>query len=390
MSALVFVDTVFYTAITPLLPHYVHTLHLDKSGAGVLVAAYAFGTLFGSIPGGVVASRLGMRVAVVAGMTFMSAATLAFGFAHSAGLLDLARFVQGIGGACTWAGALAWLASGTPKESRAAALGIAFAAAVGGSLFGPVVGAVASRFGTGPTFAGATAAAVVLVAASLFVPVPEGAESQSLRSALSALSDRRLLAGLWLTCLAGIAFGVADVLVPLRLSRLGAGAFVIGAAFLGAAAVEAALAPLVGRAADKKGRVFPVRVSVAFAIVVSLLLPVVAPAGALVAVVVVGFSAFGTVFVPASAMVSDGAERRHLHQGLGFGLSNLAWAGGQAVAAAGAGALAQASSDLVPYGLLAAVCALTLALIGGSRRALWHHRRVLQVSAAGAAKEEGT
>ena len=368
VSALVFVDTIFYTAIEPLLPHYTHVLHLGKSGAGILVGAYAFGTLLGSIPGGVVASRFGVRVAVVAGMSFMSAATLTFGFAHSALLLDLARFVQGIGGACTWAGALAWLASGTPTESRAAALGVAFSSAVGGALFGPVVGAIASRVGTGPTFAGATAAAVILVVSSLLVEVPEGGESQSLRSALSALRDRRLLAGLWLTGLAGFAFGVIDVLVPLRLSRLGAGAIVIAGAFIGAGIIEAVLAPFVGRVADRRGRLLPVRLSASFAILVSLLLPIASPAALLVAVVVVGDAAFGTLFVPASALVSDGAERRNLHQGLGFGMSNLTWAGGQAVAAAGAGALAQATSDAVPYGILAATCGLTLVLIGRYRQ----------------------
>lgn len=368
VSALVFVDTIFYTAIEPLLPHLTHELHLGKAGAGILVGAYAFGTLVGSIPGGVVASRFGMRVAVVVGLTFMSAATLAFGFVHGALLLDLARFVQGIGGACTWAGGLAWLASCTPAENRAAALGVAFSSAVGGALFGPVVGAIASRVGTGPTFAGATVAAAVLVVASLFVHLPAGAESQTLRSALAALRDRHLLAGLWLTGLAGLAFGVVDVLVPLRLSGLGASAIVIAGAFVGAGIVEAVLAPIVGRVADRRGRLLPVKLSASFAIVVSLLLPFVSPAAVLVTVVVLGDSAFGMLFVPASALVSDGAERRNLHQGLAFGMSNLAWAGGQAVAAGGAGSLAQATSDAVPYGALAATLGLTIVLIG------WHRR----------------
>ena len=35
---LVLVDTVFFTALTPLLPHYTHAAHLTKSGAGLLVA----------------------------------------------------------------------------------------------------------------------------------------------------------------------------------------------------------------------------------------------------------------------------------------------------------------------------------------------------------------
>lgn len=40
VSALVLVDTVFFTALTPLLPHHPHAAHLSKSGAGILVAGY--------------------------------------------------------------------------------------------------------------------------------------------------------------------------------------------------------------------------------------------------------------------------------------------------------------------------------------------------------------
>ena len=42
---LVLVDTVFFTALTPLLPHYTQVAHLSKSGAGILVAGYPLGTL---------------------------------------------------------------------------------------------------------------------------------------------------------------------------------------------------------------------------------------------------------------------------------------------------------------------------------------------------------
>src|SRR5688500_3210391 len=40
VSAIVFVDTMFYAAITPLLPRYSEELGLSKSAAGVLTAAY--------------------------------------------------------------------------------------------------------------------------------------------------------------------------------------------------------------------------------------------------------------------------------------------------------------------------------------------------------------
>jgi hypothetical protein len=69
-------------------------------------------------------------------------------------------------------------------------------------------------------------------------------------------------------------------------------------------------------------------------------------------------------------MVSDGADRRGLHQGLAFGLGNLAWAGGQALAAAAGGALAEATVDAVPFVLLAALFVVTAAALRPSGRRL--------------------
>lgn len=61
VSVLVFVDTMLYAALVPLVPHFAHELHLAKSGAGLLVGAYAAGALIGGLPGGIAASHLGPR-----------------------------------------------------------------------------------------------------------------------------------------------------------------------------------------------------------------------------------------------------------------------------------------------------------------------------------------
>lgn len=361
VCALVLVDTVFFSALAPLLPHYARVAGLTKAGAGVLVAAYPAGTLVGALPGGMLVAKLGDRLVALLGLALMSAATLAFGWTSAVGVLDGARFVQGVAGACTWAAGLAWLSAAAPEERRGELLGIALGSAVVGALFGPVVGAIANEIGTGPAFSAASVAGAALMVAAFAVPAPRAPGSRGLRSAWPALRDRRLGMGMWLMALAGIAFGIVDVLAPLRLSQLGAGGTIIAATFLGGAVLESALSPIAGRFSDRFGALRPVMVALAAGVVFGLLVPLPGTVAWLSVILIVGTPFFGSLYAPAAAMASEGAHHHQLNQGIAFALTNLTWAAGQAFAASASGVLAEATSDLVPYALLSVACLATLA-----------------------------
>ena len=360
---IVFVDTTFYAAITPILPELSDEYDLSKTAAGVLAAAYPAGTFLGALPGGWLAARAGTRPTVLLGLGLLVGSSLAFAFADSIVVLDVARFVQGIGGAASWAGALGWLIGAAPRERRGELIGTALAAAIVGALFGPVLGAAAGALGHAPVFAtvAAMGAAMMVWALRLRAAQPEG--DSRVRTLLAALADRRVLAGMWLTTLPGLLFGTLSVLGTLRMDELGAGAAAIAGAWLIGAALEAIVNPLVGRLSDRRGRLVPSIGGVAGGTLVMLAVPWPESAWVLGGLVILAAPLIGALWTPAMAMLSDGAEACGVDQGFAFALVNLAWATGQTAGAAGSARLADAVGDQVPYFVLAGVCLLTLATL---------------------------
>jgi len=367
-SAVVFFDTLFFSALTPLLPHFADELDLGKTGAGVLSAAYPAGAFLGAIPSGILAARFGLKLSVLVGMTTVALCTVLFGLSQEAWQLDLARFLQGVASAFTWTGALGWLVAAAPSAKRGALIGRAFAAAVAGALFGPVVGGVASIVGIGWTFGALAAASFALVAWAAATPRPAEDEAQDPSALVRALGDRSILGAGWFVVLPALLFGTLGVLAPLRLSALGFGAVAIGTVFLCSAALEATNNVFLGHVSDKVGPVVPLAAGLVASIVVAALLPWPDSAYVLAVLVVCAGLAFGTFFTPGMTLLSNLAEARGLHYGYAAALINLAWAPGQTLGAAGGGALAQATSDAVPYLLLSGVCAVTFVLLRRARR----------------------
>lgn len=363
VGAVLLLETVFFSVLAPLLPHYTRELGLSKFEAGVLVGCYAAGAFIGALPGGLLASRLGVKAALLSGIGLLATLSVVFGFASSVWLLDLARFGQGVGAALAWTGALTWLVTEAPRERRGRLLGLATAAAAAGAVLGPAVGAAATIVGTGPAFVAIALLALGLGLWAVRVPGPGRGESQPLSLLIPALRAPAIASGLWLLALPSLMFGVLGVLAPLQLSQLGLTGSAIGAIFLLAAVFEAGVCIAVGRWADSSGRGAPLRVSLLASLVISVALSLVETDRSLAVLIVLAATAYAAFFAPAMALLADQAERAGLELALGFALLNIAWAPGHFIGSAAGGALADALGDTAPYLIVALLCTLTLALL---------------------------
>jgi predicted MFS family arabinose efflux permease len=363
MSGVVLMETIFFTALSPLLPGYVTALGLSKFEAGLLVGAYAAGALLGAVPSGLLASRRGAKPTMLLGLGLLAGSSVVFGLAGGVWLLDFARLVQGVGAALAWTGALTWLVQEAPARRRGELIGVVVAAAAGGAVLGPAVGAVAITVGVRTTFIalGVIGAALGLLAVRF--AGPGRGERQPVRMMIAPLRRSGLLSGLWLIAFASATFGVLGVLAPLRLSGLGLSGTAIGGIFLIASALEACTTIVAGRWADRSGRQAPLRASLLASAAVLLLLPIATSEWSLVILVVIVFTACGTIFSPAIALLADEAEHAGLEYAFSFALLNAAWAPGLLIGSGGGGALASALGDTTPYLLLALLCASTLLVL---------------------------
>ncbi len=217
-----------------------------------------------------------------------------------------------------------------------------------------MLGGIASVAGTGWTFGVVGLASLGLVAWAATTPSARPETPQPLRMLGQAFRTARVLGAFWFVVLPALLFGTVSVLVPLRLSALGFGSVAIGAVFLVTGVFEAANNIVVGRLSDRRGPLFPIRIGLGASIVVAAIYPWPSNAYVLALVVIAGGLAFGTFFTPGMTLLTNLAEARGLDYGYTFALVNLAWAPGQALGAAGGGALAHAAGDAAPYLVLSA------------------------------------
>ena len=110
-------ESLFYTALAPMLTVLDDDFGFKHEQAGLLVAGYAIGYWIGAYPAYRVAARYGPRACASVGVGLVAVATLAFAYGDGFTVLMGARTLVGVGSVVAYTGLLA--AAGAMEIGRA-------------------------------------------------------------------------------------------------------------------------------------------------------------------------------------------------------------------------------------------------------------------------------
>ena len=191
----------------------------------------------------------------------------------------------------------------------------------------------------------------------------------------SLIRSRGMRLGTWLIVLEAMIIGATSVLLPLRLSHLGASGLAIGATFLLASALSTVLASFVGRVTDRRGARAPMSIGLltGAGLIAVLALGHSWLLTATLSVILLGAPLTG-LMIPAVSLLTDSAERAGLALVLATTIVNLGYAIGETIGAPVAASVSSATSDAVPLLGLGVAMLLTLRWVRVSIRRAAPHR----------------
>ena len=229
-----FLTTFMGSALNLSIPAMEKEFGIGATLVGWIVTAYTLSIEAMSVPFGKIADAAGRRGVLILGISVFAVMSLGCGFCTDIWILLVLRVAQGFGAAMIFATNNAILISVYPADQRGRVLGLSSASVYVGLSIGPVIGGFLNHYaGWRSIFFLVTAVSAAVLAATVRgIPRKEKPE-QAVKvdvpgNLLYILCITLFLYGLtnlsavrfsWLILLAGIAAGIAFVLVELRVKE---------------------------------------------------------------------------------------------------------------------------------------------------------------------------
>ena len=143
----IFIDLMGFGILIPILPTFASKeLGISDFGIGSIVAIYSFMQFIFNPILGKLSDRIGRRPVILATQLMTATSYLIFAFSNSFAMVLFSRLLAGLGGSNIGV-AQAYIADITTREERAKGMGVIGAAFGLGFVFGPLIGALLSKYG---------------------------------------------------------------------------------------------------------------------------------------------------------------------------------------------------------------------------------------------------
>ena len=371
-SAITFLGFVDTHLLIPIIALYAASLGADIGMIGLIVGLYSMTNTPANIIFGRLIDRVGFKAPLIGGLIAGAFSMVLYALVRSPLHLALVRVIHGASGALIAPSTMSIIANYSVNEKRGRAMAFYGMALASASLIGyPVSGLLASRLGFNTVFFLGAALVGVGMVLSLMLPAGRKVTKNRVSAGRSARQVRNLLVrrGLVPSYAAIFAryftFGAVVTLLPLRVERLGMGAFEVGIllAFFSAMFLVAQFPS--GAISDKTGRLPPIAGGLLCVILSLTVLPWLSCFALLAVVIALYGMGYGLLFPSISALIADHTSMEE--RGLATGLFHALLTAGVAIGAplmgwAGSLVGTEAALLIAPIPLLLAL-ALTLTFI---------------------------
>lgn len=356
-------ESLFYTALAPLLTTLGDEHNFTHGQAGLLVAGYAIGYWIGAYPAYRLAARYGPRATATLGVLMVALATFGFAAGETFAFLMTARVLVGAGSVVAYTGLLSAVGAIAGQKNRGMAIGTVYSGTAVGSAVGPLVGTLAVEFGRSIVFTGVAIGQTIVGGLLSRLPTTPNTEHATMRVMRGYLRSSRVRVGLWITSVPGFAIGVLTLSGTYRLNELGAGSTIVAIAFSGMAVINVFVAPRVGRASDRIGRRKPLMLSLIVSTFAILIMVAAAFEVSTIALIAIAGAFMLAIAGPGLALVGDGIAHEGGDPAHATFLMNMCWGPAAALGAISAGLVHDAASAEVSLLMLAAVTTLSFMLV---------------------------
>lgn len=164
----IFIDLMGFGILIPILPTFASKqLGISDLGIGILIAVFSFMQFIFNPIFGKLSDRIGRRPIMLATQSLTVVSYLIFAFSNSFTLVLISRILAGLGGSNIGV-AQAYIADITTKEERSKGMGMIGAAFGLGFIFGPVIGAILSKYSYSIAGLGSAAFSLIALVFALF------------------------------------------------------------------------------------------------------------------------------------------------------------------------------------------------------------------------------